>query len=143
MSVRKAEAKWKGTLKEGSGQIDVESKAISVPYDWRSRFDVGERTNPEELIGAAHAGCYSMFVSALLTGAGFTPEELHTTATVHLERDDRGPVIPKIELALRAKVPGVDAAQLQEIADKAKANCPISRALAAVGEITLTVQLVS
>jgi lipoyl-dependent peroxiredoxin len=143
MATRKATAKWTGSLKEGTGQLDTESGALSVPYDWRSRFEVGEKTNPEELVGAAHAGCFSMFVSALLSAAGTPPESIHTTATVHLERDATGPYIPKIELVTKGRVPGIDAAKFQEITEAAKAKCPISRALGAVAEITLHAELVT
>lgn len=142
MALRKAEAKWSGSLKDGAGQLDVESRAVSVAYDWKSRFDVGDKTNPEELVGAAHAGCFTMFVTALLGKDNIVPEEIKTTATVHIERDDRGPVIPKIELVTRARIPGMDPAKFREVTEAAKLNCPISRALGGVAEITLDAQLV-
>jgi lipoyl-dependent peroxiredoxin len=139
MTVRKSEATWQGTLREGKGSMKLGSLAFEGPYTWASRFDVGEGTNPEELIGAAHAGCYSMFLSALLTKAGFTPTSIHTTANVHLEA---GPSITKIELHTHAVVPGIDEAAFLQHAQEAKNNCPVSKALASV-EIVLNAQLAS
>ena len=139
MSVRQSSAEWKGTLKEGAGTMRVGSGAYDGPYTWASRFDTGPGTNPEELIGAAHAGCYSMFLSALLTKAGFTPTRIATTATVHLTD---GPTISLIELNTEAEVPGLTDADLQTHAQAAKAACPVSKALAAVPEIKLEVKLV-
>ena len=139
MSVRQSSAEWKGTLKEGAGTMRVGSGAYDGPYTWASRFDTGPGTNPEELIGAAHAGCYSMFLSALLTKAGFTPTRIATTATVHLTD---GPAISLIELNTEAEVPGLTDADLQTHAQDAKAACPVSKALAAVPEIKLEVKLV-
>jgi osmotically inducible protein OsmC len=140
MAVRTSEATWLGTLKEGSGTVKLASGLYEGPYTWASRFEEGPGTNPEELIGAAHAGCYSMFLSALLTNNGFKPERIHTTATVHLAA---GPLINKIELNSEAEVPGIDDATFQEYAEKAKAGCPVSKALAAVPEVTLKATLVS
>ncbi len=140
MAVRTSEATWKGTLREGSGVMKVGSGAYEGEYTWASRFENAAGTNPEELIGAAHAGCYSMFLSALLTKAEFTPTSIHTTATVHL---GAGPTINKIELVTEANVPGIEESQFAEIAEQAKANCPVSKALAAVEEITLDAKLVS
>ncbi len=139
MSVRSAEATWLGTLKEGSGTMKLGSGLYEGPYTHASRFASGPGTNPEELIGAAHAGCFSMFLSALLTGQGFTPTRIHTTAKVHLEA---GPTITRIELDCAAEVPGLEAEALAEIAAEAKAKCPVSKALAAVEEITLSARLV-
>jgi len=138
MPVRKAEAIWKGTLKEGSGVMKLGSGALEGPYSYSSRFEDGQGTNPEELIGAAHAGCFSMFLSALLSKDGYTPERIETTARVYLEA---GPTIAKIELNTQASVPGLDAEKLQEYAAAAKANCPVSKALASV-EIHLNATLV-
>ena len=138
MSIRHADAHWQGTLKEGAGTLKVESGAFEGPYTWADRFADGGGTNPEELIGAAHAGCYSMFLSALLTNNGTPPTRIHTTATVHLAA---GPTISKIELNTEAEVPGLDAARFQELAADAKAKCPVSKALAAVNEIVLTATL--
>ena len=140
MAVRNSEAIWKGTLKEGSGSVKLGSGYFEGPYTFASRFEEAKGTNPEELIGAAHAGCYSMFLSALLSGKGFTPTRIHTTATVHLTA---GPTISKIELNCEAEVPGVDDATFQEQAIQAKANCPVSKALASVPEIVLNAKLLS
>jgi len=139
MAVRTSEATWKGTLREGSGVMKVGSGAYEGAYTWASRFQDAKGTNPEELVGAAHAGCYSMFLSALLTKEEFPPTSVHTTATVHLED---GPTITKIELVTQAVVPGISAEKFAELAAQAKANCPISKALAAVNEITLDAKLV-
>jgi len=140
MAVRTSEATWLGTLKEGSGTMKVGPGHYEGPFTYASRFESGKGTNPEELIGAAHAGCYSMFLSALLTNNGFKPVRIHTTATVHL---GAGPTINKIELNSEAEVPAIDAAKFAELADQAKAGCPVSKALAAVGEIVLNARLVS
>ena len=140
MSVRTSSAEWKGTLKEGSGIMKVGSDGYEGPYTHASRFETGPGTNPEELIGAAHAGCYSMFLSALLTTAGFTPTRIVTTAAVHLTD---GPTISLIELNTEAEVPGLSDADLQTHAEAAKKACPVSKALAAVPEIKLNAKLVS
>ena len=141
MSISKADATWKGTLKEGNGSMSVGTGFIKdAPYTWASRFaDDSKGTNPEELIGAAHAGCFSMFLSAQLTGAGFKPNRIHTTAIVHLED---GPTITKIELNTEADVPGLDEKTFHEKVASSKAGCPISKALAAVSEITVNAKLV-
>jgi len=139
MSVRKAQAVWKGTLKEGSGTLELGSGAYAGAYTYASRFEDASGTNPEELIGAAHAGCYSMFLSSLITKAGFTPTRIQTTAKVHLEA---GPTITQIELETEAVVPGLDEAAFLEHAQAAKANCPVSKALASV-DILLNARLVS
>ena len=138
MAVRKASAVWKGTLREGAGTMRLGSGAYEGPFTYTSRFEEGPGTNPEELVGAAHAGCFSMFLSALLTKAGFTPTSIETTSTVHL---GAGPAITDIELDTRVSVPGLDDAQLQQLAAEAKAGCPISKALAGVGNIKLTATL--
>lgn len=127
MTVRTSSAEWKGTLKEGAGTMRLGSGAYEGPFTFASRFESGPGTNPEELIGAAHAGCYSMFLSALLTKAGFTPKRIQTTAAVHL---GDGPAIHLIELTTQAEVPGLDAAAFQEHAEAAKQGCPVSKALA-------------
>ena len=138
MAIRTSEATWRGTLKEGSGVMKLASGLYEGPFTFASRFEEGKGTNPEELIGAAHAGCFSMFLSALLAENGTPPTRVHTTATVHLEA---GPTIRKIELNCEAEVPGVDEAKFQELAARSKAECPISKALAAVEEVTLTARL--
>jgi len=140
MPVRTAEAEWSGNLMEGKGKVRVESETFEAPYDFRGRTGVGEGTNPEELIGAAHAGCFTMQLSALLGKAGFTPTRLRTTARVHLEKQDGGFAIPRIELETEGTVPGIDAAAFQKHAEAAKAGCPVSKALAGV-QITLKAKL--
>lgn len=139
MAVRTSEATWQGTLKEGSGTMKLGSGLCEGPFTFASRFEEGKGTNPEELIGAAHAGCFSMYLSALLSDAGTPPRRVHTTASVHLEA---GPTIRKIALHCEADVPGLDEAKFQELAARAKQECPVSKALAAVEEITLTARLV-
>jgi len=140
MPIRKGFAVWEGPFREGKGTVKVESGLFEGQYSASSRFENGPGTNPEELIGAAHAGCYSMFLSALITGGGFKPNRIHTTATVHM---GAGPAIERIELACEAEVPGLDEAQFQDLAAQAKAGCPVSKALAAVPEIVLDARLVS
>ncbi|MFZ6031037.1 MAG: OsmC family peroxiredoxin [Chloroflexota bacterium] len=137
MSVRTSSAEWEGTLKEGAGTIKVGNGAYEGPFTYASRFENGAGTNPEALLGAAHAGCYSMFLSALLTKAGFTPTRIHTTASVHLTE---GPTISLIELVTEAVVPGLENAAFQEHAAAAKAGCPVSKVLAGA-EIKLTAKL--
>lgn len=126
MAVRTSSAEWKGTLKEGAGTMKLASGAYEGPYTFASRFEEGKGTNPEELLGAAHAGCFSMFLSALLTGAGFKPTRIATTATVHLTE---GPTISLIELLTQAEVPGLTEDDLQKHAEAAKKGCPVSKAL--------------
>lgn len=138
MSIAKASAEWNGTLKEGSGKMALGSGAFNGNYTWASRFADAKGTNPEELIGAAHAGCYSMFLSALLTKNGTPPDHIHTDAVVTL---GDGPTITSIELTCVAGVKGIDAAKFAEIADAAKKNCPVSKALAAVQEVKLNASL--
>ena len=140
MPARTAEAEWKGNLTEGKGRIKVQSGTLDAPYDFRARTADGKGTNPEELIGAAHAGCFTMQLSALLGGAGFTPERLKTTAKVHLEKQGAGFAIPKIELETEGVVPGMSAADFQKHAETAKKGCPVSKALAGT-EITLKAKL--
>ena len=137
MPVRTASAEWQGTLKDGGGTMATGSGAFRVPYTWSSRFESGAGTNPEELVGAALAGCYTMFLSSLLTKASFTPTRLSTTATVHLESG----TITLIELDTHAQVPNLTATELQAHADEAKKNCPVSKALAGA-EIKLSATLI-
>jgi osmotically inducible protein OsmC len=143
MPVRKASAEWTGNLREGKGSMKVASGAFEGPFSFGTRFEEVPGTNPEELIGAAHAGCFSMALSGDLGRAGFTPDFVRTTATVHIDRGESGFSITKIELNTEAKVPGLNAARFQEIAAGTKNNCPVSKALAAVSEITLNAKLVS
>ena len=139
MAVRTSSAEWKGTLKEGSGTMRVGDGAYEGPFTHASRFEEGSGTNPEELVGAAHAGCFPMFLSALLTKAGFTPTRIVTTATVHLTD---GPTISMIELNTEAEVPGLTEVDLQTHAQAAKNDCPVSKALSGGPEIQLNVKLV-
>ena len=139
MAVRISSAEWKGTLKEGFGTMKVGDGAYEGPYTHASRFASGSGTNPEELVGAAHAGCFSMFLSSLLTNAGFTPTRIVTTATVHLTD---GPTISLFELNAEAEVPGLSEADLQTHAEAAKKDCPVSKALAGGPEIKLVAHLV-
>ncbi len=140
MPTRDGHAVWTGTLQDGSGIVEFGS--FSGNYSFSSRFEDGEGTNPEELIGAAHAGCFSMALSAGLGRAGFTPERVSTTAKVHLVKGEAGFAITQIDLVTEASIPGIDEATFMEHAEGAKANCPISKALQAV-TITLDAKLVS
>jgi osmotically inducible protein OsmC len=140
MATRKASALWNGTLKDGKGTMKY--GAFEGPYTFASRFETGEGTNPEELVGAAQAGCYSMFLSALLSKKELTPDSVETVATVELGRDDTGPLITSIALECTAKVSGIAEADFQEVANEAKEKCPISRLYKGT-EITLKATLVS
>lgn len=142
MPVRTAQAEWKGNLTEGTGHIKVQSATLDAPYDFRGRAGDGKGTNPEELIAAAHAGCFSMQLSALLGAVGLTAERIVTSAKVHLEKQGAGFAIPRIELETEGKVPGLDAAGFQKHAETAKASCPVSKALTGT-EITLKTKLLS
>lgn len=130
MPQRKADAVWKGDLKSGKGTMKFGSGAFEGAYSFASRFEEGTGTNPEELIGAAHAGCFSMALSNELAQAGFTPQSVETTANVTL--DAGAGAITKINLKVSAKVPDIDNDKFQEFADGAKNNCPVSKALAGV-----------
>ena len=139
MAVSNASAVWNGTLKEGNGTMKLGSEPNEFPFTFASRFEDGKETNPEELIGAAHAGCFSMFLSAVLGDDGHPPTRIATSATVHL---GDGPTITTIELQTEAEVPNIDNAKFQEYVTNAKENCPVSKALAAVAEITVKAKLV-
>jgi lipoyl-dependent peroxiredoxin len=141
MPTRTSSAEWQGNLRDGSGTMALASGAYEGPFTFMSRFEEGKGTNPEELIAAAHAGCFSMAFSNILATAGHTPNSVKTSATVHLDRVEGGFGITKIDLVTRADVPGIDAAEFEKHAEAAKAGCPVSKALAAV-EITLDAQLV-
>ena len=141
MTVRKADAVWKGSLHEGAGELALESGAFRGPYTFKSRFEQGKETNPEELLGAAHAGCFTMALTAALGREKVTPTEVHTTASVHLEQAAGAFSITRIELRTRARVAGIPAERFAALAADAKQNCPVSRALAGV-EITLDAALV-
>jgi osmotically inducible protein OsmC len=142
MPIRTSAAQWDGTLREGRGTMQLGSGAFEGSYSFPSRFESGPGTNPEELLGAAHAGCFSMALAAGLARAGFAPTRIQTTATVHLEAVSGGFALTRIELATEATVPGIDAAVFHEHAETAKANCPVSKALAGA-EIQLQARLVS
>lgn len=137
MAIRVSTATWHGNLKEGKGVMRLGSGAFDGEYTNASRFEEGPGTNPEELVGAAHAGCFSMFLAALLADAGYQPVKISTAAKVHL---GAGPRIRLIELSTEGEVPGIDDAVFQDFAVKAKTGCPVSQALASV-EITLTAKL--
>ena len=141
MAVHGASAEWTGSLKDGSGKMRLGSGAFEGAYSFVSRFESGPGTNPEELIGAAHAGCFSMALAAALGRAGHTPSSLKTSAKVHLGATEAGPTITRIDLEVVGDVPGIDAATFQQHAEGAKKGCVVSRALAGVPNITLTATL--
>ncbi len=141
MAVRTAEAEWSGTLMGGKGSMELGSGAFEGPFSFQSRMEEGTGTNPEELIGAAHAGCYSMQFSAMLEHAGFPPDKIHTASKVFFGPVDGGFAITKIALTTEGTVPGIDDAKFQELAQAAKTSCPVSKALAGT-EITLDAALV-
>jgi lipoyl-dependent peroxiredoxin len=139
--IRKASAVWKGSLKEGKGTISSDSSVLSnTPYSFTTRFENAKGTNPEELIAAAHAGCFTMALSAQLGNAGITPESLETTASLSLDKLESGWAITKIHLDVTARIPGADQAAFDKAAENAKAGCPVSKLLKA--EITMTARLV-
>jgi lipoyl-dependent peroxiredoxin len=140
MPVRTAEAVWQGKLRDGQGRLRLGSGAYDGPYSFASRFEQGPGTNPEELIAAAHAGCFSMALSFMLEQAGYTPERIQTAARVSLERIGEGFKITAINLETEARVPGIDEKTFLEKAEAAKIGCPVSQALAGV-EINLHVKL--
>ena len=138
--VRKARAAWRGTGKDGNGDLSTDSGVLSsAPYSFKTRFETERGTNPEELIAAAHAGCFTMALAFQLQGAGFTPTELSTEAAVSVEKQEQGFAITKSALTLRAQVPGIDNAKFEELARAAEKNCPVSKVLNA--EITMSFTL--
>jgi osmotically inducible protein OsmC len=141
MPVRTADAEWEGTLKDGKGKMRFGSGAFEGQYSFSSRFEEGEGTNPEELIAAAHSGCFSMKFAGNLGNAGFPPNRVATTAQVHLDKGDAGFSITRIELKTQAEVPGIDEATFQEQAEAAKRDCPVSRLLTGA-EITVEATLI-
>jgi osmotically inducible protein OsmC len=143
MAIRSANARWEGDLAGGHGTMEMGGGAWSGPYSAKSRFEEGDGTNPEELIAAAHAGCFSMAFAHELSQAGHTPESVETTAQVHLSPADGGFAINRIDLHTTARVPGIEAEEFQGIGEAAKAGCPVSKALAGVGEINLEATLES
>lgn len=138
MALRESTAVWNGNLVDGKGTMRLGSGAYEGEFTKASRFEDGPGTNPEELIGAAHAGCFSMFLSAILSDAGHVPTQIRTSAKVHL---GAGPKIKLIELSTEGEVPGIDQATFEEFAEKSKVGCPVSQALSAV-EMKLTAKLV-
>lgn len=141
MATRNGSAKWEGNLQEGSGELTVGDGVWTGSYSAASRFEEGDGTNPEELVAAAHASCFSMALSNMLAGHGHEPRSVETTAKVHLRFVDDAPTIQEIELDTVGDVPGIDEDHFRQHAEEAKAACPISRALAAVDEITVTTRL--
>jgi osmotically inducible protein OsmC len=137
MPKRRAEARWDGSLESGKGTMRMASGAYEGPYSFQSRFEEGDGTNPEELIAAAHAGCYSMALSGELGQAGHEVESVETNATVHLAKIEDGFEISRIELDTQARVPGIDEQEFQQIAEGAKKGCPVSKALRGVASIEL------
>ena len=134
--IRKARAVWRGTGKDGNGRLSTDSGVLSdTAYSFKTRFESEKGTNPEELIAAAHAGCFTMALAFQLQGAGVTPTELETEAAVSLDKDGQGFTITKSALTLRAQVPGIEQAKFEELARAAEKNCPVSKLLRA--EITL------
>ncbi|MER7165593.1 OsmC family protein [Micromonospora sp. NPDC000207] len=141
MPIRTASAQWQGNLTEGSGTIRTGKGGLSGNYSFASRFEEGQGTNPEELIGAAHAGCFSMALSKALADAGSPATSVETTAKVHLDKTDAGMTVTRIDLETVGQVPGIDEAQFTTFAEGAKENCPISRLLAPGVQISLTARL--
>ena|SRR5690349_2010687 len=143
MPIRKAEAEWKGNLIEGAGRLKLGSGAFEGPYSFKSRFEEGHSaTNPEELIGAAHAGCFTMALTAQLSRKGITPKRIHTIANVKLDKVGDAFTITRIDLQTEAEIPGIDGQTFQTIALDAKQNCPVSKALAGT-EIHLAAKLLA
>lgn len=141
MPTRNASATWEGGLKGGKGQMKLGSGAFEGPFSFGTRFEQNPGTNPEELIGAAHAGCFSMAFSAGVEQAGYKPQRVSTSAKVHLEKTDGGFGITRIELNMEAQIPNISETDFQRLADEAKKGCPVSKALAGVN-IELTAKLV-
>jgi lipoyl-dependent peroxiredoxin len=132
MAVRTANARWDGALQDGSGTMALGSGAFEGQFSYASRFEEGIGTNPEELIGAAHAGCFSMAFANTLATAGHDPQRIQTTARVHLVPAEEGPSITQIELQTEGEVPGIEPDEFRQLAETAKENCPVSKALAGV-----------
>jgi osmotically inducible protein OsmC len=137
--ISKAKATWSGSIKDGGGRMEFGNGAYHGEFTLASRFETGKGTNPEDLLAAAHAGCFSMQLSGVLTGAGTPPKAIHTTAEVTIKA---GEGITGIALATEGEVPGIDAAAFKEAAEKARDICPVSKALKAVGNITVSAKLV-
>jgi osmotically inducible protein OsmC len=141
MATRNGSATWRGDLRGGSGELEVGDGVLRGAYSFKSRFEEGDGTNPEELIAAAHAACYSMALSNVLAEAGHHPESVSTTAAVHLRAGGDGPPIHSIDLRVEARVPDLDEDHFRRHAEEAKVGCPVSQALAGVPEINLEATL--
>ncbi|MFJ8581547.1 OsmC family protein [Micromonospora sp. NPDC093277] len=141
MPIRTASARWQGDLAGGAGTVRTGKGGLTGNYSFKSRFEEGEGTNPEELIGAAHASCYSMALSKQLADAGATGTSVDTTAKVHFDKTDAGMTVTRIDLETVGQVPGMDEAQFTKLAEAAKEGCPISRLLSPGAQITLTARL--
>jgi osmotically inducible protein OsmC len=142
MVLRKGKAIWEGNLKEGKGTMELKSGVFKGAYSFKSRFKDGSGTNPEELIGAAHAGCFSMALANILAEAGHTPKKVSTSADVQLDEVEGEPTITKITLNTEAKVPDIDAGEFNKYAENAKDGCPVSKALQGI-DIALNAKLVN
>ncbi|WP_320068953.1 OsmC family protein [Micromonospora sp. RTGN7] len=143
MPIRNASARWQGDLAEGSGTVRTGKGGLQGNYSFKSRFEEGEGTNPEELIGAAHASCFSMALSKQLADAGVTGTWVETVAKVHFDKTDAGMTVTRIDLETVGQAPGLDQVQFAELAETAKENCPISRLLSPGAQISLTARLAS
>lgn len=143
MATREGRAEWRGDLKGGEGDLMVGDMTWEAPYSYASRFEEGSGTNPEELLGAAHAACFSMALSGALADDGHTPEFVSTTAKVHLRSGEGGARIARIDLETEGRVEGIDQETFERHAEEAKAACPVSQALEAVDEITVEARLVN
>ena len=141
MATRNGSAEWRGDLRGGQGELTVGDGVFKGAYSFASRFEEGEGTNPEELIAAAHAACFSMALANVMAEHGHPAESVHTNARVHLRRTDAGPTIQRIDLETEGRVPGIDQEHFAEHAEEAKAGCPVSRALAGVEEMNLSAKL--
>jgi osmotically inducible protein OsmC len=143
MATRNGSAEWQGDLHGGSGTLDVGDGTYSGSYSAESRFEEGEGTNPEELIAAAQAACFSMLLSHLLSEDGHVPDSVRTTAAVQLRSPETGPPIRRIDMRVQGRVPGIDAATFADYARRAKADCTVTKALAGVPEIEVEAELTS
>jgi osmotically inducible protein OsmC len=141
MAIRSGSAQWRGDLRSGDGDLTVGDGVFKGNYSYKSRFEEGEGTNPEELIAAAHAACFTMALSNILAEHGHAPESVRTTAKVHLRQTDAGPTIQQIDLDTEGRVADIDQDHFAEHAEEAKQGCPVSRALAGVDQINLTAKL--
>ncbi len=141
MASRNGSAQWHGDVRGGNGTVTVGESAWTGPYSFQSRFEEGQGTNPEELLAAAHAGCFSMALSLILGQDGHEPESIRTTAKAHMRQVEGAPTITKIDLETEGSVPGIDQQQFEQYAEQAKQNCVVSRALAGVGDMTVTARL--